>query len=237
MKSYKIVPQTFNFKGINNGNRMLRTSEIVHKYDTHCTCDNSAVCNCSRRVGNDNVINCMVISDGENSISVKELVDKYKQKIDLIPLSLVINENVTEYIRAPDNQAYNCVSVKVDVPEEITSFIPTKCVIYNKGKSEIFLFRKSENIIRANDNKHNYLILCYSYDAEKNALEFASLKAGERVSKLSNKMGILISKASIMSVESVEIYGVYDSKESLIIKLEGDPFKQNLKLYISKGIK
>lgn len=237
MKSYRIVPQTFNFKGVNHGNRMLRTSEIVRKRSSSCDCAPNCSCNCSRRVGNDNVVNCMVISDGENSISVKELINKYKQKIDLIPLSLVINENVTEYVRAPDNQAYNCVSVKVDVPEEITSFIPTKCVIYNKTNSTEYMFRKAENTVQGNDNKNNYLILCYSYDEFKNALEFKTLTSGEKITKLANKFGILISQTAFLQTESVEIYGIYDGVESSIIRIEGDPFKQNLKFYISKGIK
>lgn len=237
MNTRKVVPQTFNFKGVNHGDRMLRTSEIVHHRNNNVPHLSNTTPSFTRRVGNDNVIDCMVISDGENSISVKELVDQYKQKIDLVPLSLVINENVTEYVRAPDNQAYNCVSVKVDVPEEITSFIPSKCVIKNKTSTQRHMFRKAENTISANVNKNNYLILCYSYDEHKNALEFKTLTPGEKVTKIGNKMGIFISQTAILQPESVEIYGIYDGVESSIIKLEGDPFKQNLKLYITKGIK
>lgn len=237
MRSYNIIPQTISLKGVQHKGNVVQTSSLVKKGTTSAKNIHPSNCICSRCVDDRGIINCNVISDGVNSISVKDLVSRNQEKIELIPLSLVINENTTECVAPSDHQAFNYVSVKVDVPEEITSFTPTKAILTSRGKTQSFIFKKSENIIQANDHKNNYLILIYAHDDAKNTIEFITLTKGQTIRNLKHRYGILILSTEVFEVESVEIFGESYGSETSIFTLIGDPFKQNLKILLSKTIK
>lgn len=237
MSSYSIIPQTISLKGVQYKGTIVQTSNIIPKSVNETHVSHSESCHCTRCIDDYNVLNCNVISDGVNRIAVKDLISLNNDKIDLIPLSLVINENTTEYVSAGNHQAFNCVSVKVDVPEEITSFLPTKAVLRFNGVSNTFIFKKSENVIQGNDAKHNYLILIYAHDDAKNTIEFITMTKGQTIKNLKHRYGILISLAEVFTVESVEIFGKTNDVESSIVTLQGDPFKQNIKLLLTKSIK
>lgn len=236
MKPYKIVPTIVSLNGVKHNETVFNPTkhEIQDKIKHH-----SSLCHCSYCIDTCNVVNCEAISDGMYTVSVKELSESQKDKIELVPLSLVINENLTEYVAPKPQQAFNSVSVKVDVPEQLSSFIPTKAIILHENGTEIFLFKKCENAIKGNDAKHNYLILIYSCDDAKNVLEFISMKNNEILKGLRNKYGIMLSFSKEMTPKSIEIFckSNENENETSLLYIEGNPFHQNMKILLSKKIK
>lgn len=185
------------------------------------------------------ILNCQLVEDGKESIRIEDLVKSYSknlQKPKLIPLSLVINENTTEYITAPEDVAYNCVTIKVDVPTTSNDFIPTTITMKLNGEIETYRFLKYENPLDPITMKYGYYILITPNDENTCAVEFKIIKEKQSPDFLKEGYYCGIVSSEELKPNNVNIYGISNDEETLMISLEGNPFTQELKFNLNKTI-
>lgn len=217
--SYKIVPQYVPAVHICNKRNdilsshknLLESSYISRSIDTEC-------------------IPSEYISDGKTVIKLSELVKKLREhkEINLVPLSLSYNNNITEHHHAKENEAFSSVTINVCVESKTDSMKPSQIVCKTDYSTYTYLFRNS---IKSFIPENNVLIQLYPEGKSKNVIEI-------RVDTFSitdlkdDCWYTLVPKNLFDHVKKLSIYGCYNSKDHLMYELENNNLHQNQKLTV-----
>ena len=156
--SYKIIP------------RYIPTIHIKNKSKDDLVKNISKPQKMSSRYSIDTeCISTEYISDGKTVIKLSELVEKLKnyKEINLVPLSLSYNENITEYHYPKENEAFAAVTINVNVNSKSDSMVPSQIICSTEYTKYTYIFRQSLNNFVAKDN---VLIQLYPEGKNKNII-------------------------------------------------------------------
>lgn len=217
--SYKIIPQYIPAVHICN----KRKDDLVSHKKTPETC------HLARSIDTE-CLPSEYISDGKTVIKLSELVKKLREhkEINLVPLSLSYNNNITEHHHAKENEAFSSVTINVCVESKTDSMKPSQIVCKTDYSTYTYIFRNS---IKGFITENNVLIQLYPEGKSKNVIE---IRVDDFVltDLKEDSWYTLLPKTVFDHVKKISIYGCYNTKEHLMYELENNNLHQNQKLTV-----
>lgn len=170
------------------------------------------------------------VSDGKTVIKLSELVKKLREhkEINLVPLSLSYNKNITEFHAAKENEAFSSVTINVCVDSKQDSMIPCYIEVISKDDEEIFYFK---NLTKNFNPNGNILIQLYPDGKNKNIIEIKTNSYTIKDLK-ENSWYVLLKENIVKEIEKIKFYGKYNDKYYLIYELESNNFNINQKITV-----
>lgn len=220
VNTYKIVPNRIPVLRLRDktGSSQLKDVSIPKKIS-------------SSRVVSTDCLSCEYVSDGSTVIKLSELVKKLKdhKEIKLYPLSLSINENVTEHHAAPNNEGFSSVTIHVDVEDNRERLVPRSIVAFTPFTRRSYNFTNDKT--KFNLLTKNVLIQLYPISRYKNCIDIRIDEVYEYNLK-DDGWFLLIPEREFLQVKKLCIFGKCGDDEYLVYELESDNLLQNQKITV-----
>ena len=187
------------------------------------------------RVIDTDCMSCEFVSDGSTVIKLSELVKKLREhkEIKLYPLSLSINNNVTEHYAANQGEGFSAVTIHVDVQSSSESMTPTKIVCKSMYGLTSYEFQSKLTTL---DTFSYVLIQLYPIRNNRNCIEILT----DNFSEYDIKEGgyyALIPKTEYGVVTKLTMFGKSKGTEYMIYELESSTLQQNQKITVLNYLK
>lgn len=212
---------------------IVRLSDKSHQ--NHLIDNTLPVTSKRSRVIDTDCLSCEYVSDGSTVIKLSELVKKLREhkEIKLYPLTLCVNENLTEHYAADEGEGFSAVTIHVDVQTNAESMIPTKIVLTSEYGVKEFAFQNNKIHF---DTGSCVLIQLYPVGDNRNCIEISTNCYSEYDLK-DCAYFVLVPKIEYGIIRKLMIFGESKGVEYMVYELESTGLQQNQKITVLNYLK